>query len=78
MSIQSTIVNRFIEAIIQIPHSTSYDRFDHSMDWSSVVFSNGVVAIECQTKYVRQEAGCAYVTVSLKQRDYDRLQVIIG
>jgi hypothetical protein len=77
MSITLKEVSKFIEAIITVPHGVGCDRFDHNRDWSYVVFSNGVAAIECQTQFVSQYPDCAMVTVRLKQRDYDRLQVII-
>lgn len=77
MSITSTLISRWIEAAIHIPHDTDYELFDHTPDWRTVVFSDRRMVLECQPVYVQQSAGSAMVTVKLRQRDYDRLLQII-
>jgi hypothetical protein len=78
MSISATIVARWVEVTVSVPHGTDYDLFDHTDDWRMVVFSNRRVAIECQPIRVWQNADAALLTIKLRQREYDRLVQVIG
>jgi hypothetical protein len=78
MSITKSIIARWVEVTVTVPHSTDMDMFDHTADWRMVVFSNGRSAIECQTIRVWQQAEAAEVTMKLRQHEYTQLEAIIG
>lgn len=78
MKLQVLDRRRLVEAMVMVPHGTDYRWFDHTDNWSEVVFSNGKEAIECKPSRVWQDAGQACVTVRLKQPDYERLSRIVG
>lgn len=78
MSITASIIARWVEVTVSVPHSTDFDLFDHTADWRMVVFSNRIAAIECQTIRVWQGPEVAEVTMKLRQQEYQRLEAIIG
>ena len=78
MSISARVLARWVEATVTVPCNASYDAFDHTPDWRTVVFSNGRVAIECRPMRVFQNEKGAELTIKLRQHDYERLCIVIG
>lgn len=78
MSISVKAVAAWVELVVDVPHDTEYDLFDHTADWRSVVFSNGRQAIECQPLNVYHVGNVASLTMRLRQCDYKRLCAVIG